>query len=106
MQNVQLALKDVSRVLGVPSYRIQYALVNGQVEEPRVRVANNRIFEAQDVVRLARHFRRPVPSICEQAAESVPPNSRPTESPHPVTTSSFGWPIAGWAIDGFEQERL
>lgn len=66
MTSIHLALRDVSRVLDVAAYRIQYALVTGQVEEPRIRVANNRIFQAQDLIRLAKHFRRPVPEICFQ----------------------------------------
>lgn len=52
----QMTLKDVARVLRVKPYRVDYALTNGLVEEPALRISNRRIFQAEDVERLARHF--------------------------------------------------
>lgn len=61
MKNNQMALRDVALLLGVAPYRIQYAIVTGRVQEPRSRIANNRIYEVEDVRRLAVHFGRPIP---------------------------------------------
>ena len=52
-----LALKDVSRFLGVQPYRIQHAFIIGAVPEPERRISGRRIFEAADVQRLAVHFK-------------------------------------------------
>ena len=51
-----LLLKDVARLLKVKPYQITYALTTGLVEEPKLRIANKRIFDAEDVARLAAHF--------------------------------------------------
>ena len=51
-----LLLKDVARLLKVKPYTITYALTTGLVEEPKLRIANKRIFQAEDVARLAAHF--------------------------------------------------
>jgi hypothetical protein len=51
-----LLLKDVARLLKVKPYQITYALTTGLVEEPELRIANKRIFQAEDVARLAAHF--------------------------------------------------
>jgi DNA-binding transcriptional MerR regulator len=51
-----LALKDVSRLLGVQPYRIQHAYSIGAVPEPRLRISGRRVFEPSDVHKLAKHF--------------------------------------------------
>jgi hypothetical protein len=56
MNNENLLLGDVARLLGVKPYRVTYALTTGLVPEPRDRIANKRLFKAEDVTRLADYF--------------------------------------------------
>jgi DNA-binding transcriptional MerR regulator len=49
-------LKDVAKRLGIKPYRITYVLAVGLVEEPELRIANKRIFDEEDIERLAKHF--------------------------------------------------
>jgi hypothetical protein len=56
MTNEHLLLGDVARLLGVKPYRITYSLTTGLVPEPRTRIANKRIFDADDLARLADYF--------------------------------------------------
>ena len=49
-------LKDVARLLQVKPYQIAYALSVGLVEEPELRISNKRVFQAEDIERLAKHF--------------------------------------------------
>jgi hypothetical protein len=51
-----MSLKDVAHVLGVKAYRVQYAIVHGVVPEPKCRISGRRVFEPEDVKRLAAHF--------------------------------------------------
>ena len=51
-----LLLNDVARLLGVKGYQISYALTNGLVEEPELRISNKRIFQQEDIERLAEYF--------------------------------------------------
>ena len=37
-------------------YQVVYALTVGLVKEPELRIANKRIFEQEDIDRLAKHF--------------------------------------------------
>jgi hypothetical protein len=55
-------LKDVARVLKVKPYRIAYALSVGLVPEPQLRISNKRVFQAEDVARLAEHFKVELPT--------------------------------------------
>ena len=50
------SLKDVARVLRIQPYRIAHALDVGAVPEPAIRVSNRRVFQREDVKRLAAHF--------------------------------------------------
>jgi hypothetical protein len=56
MTNDNLLLSDVARLLRVKPYRVTYALTTGLVPEPQTRIANKRIFDADDVARLADYF--------------------------------------------------
>jgi DNA-binding transcriptional MerR regulator len=49
-------LRDVARLLKVKSYQIAYALSVGLVAEPELRIANKRVFQPEDIERLAEHF--------------------------------------------------
>lgn len=50
------SLRDVSRRLGVPYYRISYAHSTGAVREPVNRFAGKRLYTEADVAALAKHF--------------------------------------------------
>jgi DNA-binding transcriptional MerR regulator len=51
-----LSLKDVSKLLGIRPHRIDHAIASGLVKEPKIRVANRRVFQQEDLITLARHF--------------------------------------------------
>ena len=56
MKKQHFLLKDVAKKLGVKPYQIAYALTVGLVPEPELRISNKRIFTAEDIERLAKHF--------------------------------------------------
>lgn len=56
MQQQLLGLGDVSRVIGVARHRIEYAIANGSIPEPELRIANKRVFTTEDVQRIADYF--------------------------------------------------
>ena len=49
-------LKDVARMLKKKPYQIAYCLSVGLVEEPKLRISNKRVFQHDDIERLAAHF--------------------------------------------------
>ena len=49
-------LSDVARILDLKPHKIVYSLTTRQIPEPALRVANKRVFSAEDVLRLASHF--------------------------------------------------
>lgn len=51
-----LLLNQVATVLDRRPYQISYAISNGHVKEPSLRIGNKRIFQPEDVRRLAEHF--------------------------------------------------
>src|SRR5271157_1197731 len=65
-------LGEVSRALGRKPYHVTHVLTTGKVPEPALRIANKRLFTAEDVERLARHFRV---SPDWGAIETAPPAS-------------------------------
>lgn len=56
MHQQHYLLAEVARLLGVRPHQIAYALTNGLVEEPRLRIGGRRVFLPEDVRTLARHF--------------------------------------------------
>ncbi len=66
-----LALKDVSRLLGVQPYQIQHAYSVGAVPEPGTRISGRRVFEMADLRRLAKHFNVTLKANAPVAAESA-----------------------------------
>ena len=56
MKKKHFLLRDVARMLKVKPYQIAYALSVGLVAEPTIRISNKRIFEPEDIDRLAAHF--------------------------------------------------
>ena len=51
-----LSLRDAARVLKLKAYQIDHALAVGSVPEPALRVSNRRVFQREDLKRLASHF--------------------------------------------------
>lgn len=49
-------LGDVARLLGIKAHRIVYAVTSGHLPEPALRVGHKRVFTAEDLERIARHF--------------------------------------------------
>jgi len=54
--NDLLLLNEVSKRLGIIAHKLVYAITTGKVPEPRLRINNKRIFQPDDVKRLANHF--------------------------------------------------
>ncbi len=50
------SLKDVAKTLGIKHYRIHYAISTGSIEEPKLRFNNRRVFQKDDLRRVAAHF--------------------------------------------------
>jgi len=50
-------LGDVARILNRKPHQIVHLLTTRTIPEPEQRIANKRLFSAEDVTRLARHFK-------------------------------------------------
>ncbi|NBU72863.1 MAG: hypothetical protein EBS53_15710 [Bacteroidetes bacterium] len=79
------SLGDVSKDLKVPTWKILYAISTGRVPDVRIRCAGKRVFQKDDVSRLATHFgidtQTPSPS---KATEHISENYDQTQNPnHP-----------------------
>jgi hypothetical protein len=55
MKNLFL-LSEVAGVLRKKPWHVVYAITSGAVPEPKLRIANKRIFLDEDIRRLAAHF--------------------------------------------------
>ena len=51
-----LGLGDVSRIIGIARHKIEYAIANGAIPEPTLRIANKRAFTEEDLQRIADYF--------------------------------------------------
>lgn len=47
---------EVAKRLGVPAYRITYAISTGQLEDASFRFLDKRCFTASEIERIAEHF--------------------------------------------------
>ena len=56
MKKKHYLLREVARLLKVKPYQIAYALSVGLVEEPKLRISNKRVFQEDDIQKLAAHF--------------------------------------------------
>jgi hypothetical protein len=56
MKTELLLLQDVAERLGVRYYRVVYAIKSGQVPDVRLRVGNRRVFQHDELCRLADFF--------------------------------------------------
>ena len=55
-------LEDVSALLGVKAYRVEYLLTHGLVPEPQLRISGRRVFTASDLEALRKHFTTKTPA--------------------------------------------
>ncbi len=51
-----LAIGEISRMIGIARHRIEYAVSNGAIPEPQIRVANKRAFSPEEVQNIADYF--------------------------------------------------
>ncbi|HBN78429.1 MAG TPA: hypothetical protein DD473_21990 [Planctomycetaceae bacterium] len=51
-----LGLGDVSKLIGVARHKIEYAIANGSISEPKLRIANKRAFTPEEVQQVADYF--------------------------------------------------
>jgi len=70
-----LGLGDVSELIGVKRHRIEYAIANGSIPEPELRIANKRVFTTEDAQRIADYFG----VVINQSSEG---KEEPCDSPH------------------------
>ena len=64
----QMSLKDISALLNVKAYRVEYLLTHGLVPEPKLRISGRRVFGPEDVANLRAHFASKLPAA-KTAAE-------------------------------------
>jgi hypothetical protein len=50
-------LAEVAKLVGRRPHQIVYLLTSGRIREPQQRIGNRRLFSAEDVTELARHFK-------------------------------------------------
>ena len=63
MQDNYFSLYQFARILGKKPHLVVYAITSGPVPEPGRRIGNKRVFNREDVERLARHLRIATPRI-------------------------------------------
>jgi DNA-binding transcriptional MerR regulator len=54
--NKVFLLGEVARLLEMRPHQVAYAISSGLVPEPKLRIGNKRIFQADDIKRLRAHF--------------------------------------------------
>ena len=93
-------LRDVARLLKVKPYQVSYAITVGLVPEPEMRISNKRVFQADDLQRLADHFgvetRRKGAEEPGQHTRRESDMSRTTTEVSPVTKESGAISLADW----------
>jgi mono/diheme cytochrome c family protein len=50
------ALGDVARLIKVPPHKIAYAISNGRIPDPEMRIAGKRIFTQQEAEEIGAYF--------------------------------------------------
>ena len=76
-----IGLSEVSSRLGVKKHRIDYALSNGLLPEPSIRVSGHRAFAPDDVRLIAAHFGvcLPDPPVGSPVSSAAPTPARTSE---------------------------
>jgi hypothetical protein len=77
MQENYFTLCQVARILGKKPHLVVYAITSGHVPEPELRIGNKRVFNREDVQRLARHLRIAIPRIDPEEDGHQGPAHRP-----------------------------
>lgn len=54
--NSLLSISQVASLLGIRKHRIEYALSEGLIPEPKLRFLNKRVFDSGEVCVVASHF--------------------------------------------------
>jgi len=52
----RFSIGDVARKIDIPRHRIEYAMSNGSIQEPEIRVANKRAFNQIEIAEIAKYF--------------------------------------------------
>jgi hypothetical protein len=74
-------LGEVAKVVARKPHQIVHLLTTGKIPEPEQRIANKRLFSAEDVERLARHF-----GVSPNwSAVEVTPSNTEAEAPERLT---------------------
>ena len=50
------SIGDIAKLCDIPRYKIQYAIINGSLPEPELRIANKRAFSISEVKEIADYF--------------------------------------------------
>ena len=66
MSSYLFSMKEAASILRVPPYRITYLLNIGKVAEPKMRLGNRRAFTSEDIARLSKELRVPLPNNFNQ----------------------------------------
>jgi len=61
MENI-FSTGEVAKILGIARHKIEYAIVNNHLPEARFRFLDKRVFDVDDVRRIAEHFGVDIPS--------------------------------------------
>ncbi len=51
-----LGIGDVAKLIGIARHRIEYAVSNGSLPEPEIRIANKRAFNINETKNIAQYF--------------------------------------------------
>jgi DNA-binding transcriptional MerR regulator len=65
MKNI-FSIGEVARDVGVPVFRIKYAITNGRIEAPKERFGSMRVFTGKDVQRIRKFFKNSNPSTSKK----------------------------------------
>lgn len=57
MKQEHFLLNEVARLVGCKGYQIAYQIANGNIEEPKLRINNKRVFTLEDVARIREVFK-------------------------------------------------
>src|SRR5271157_2254688 len=104
-------LGDVARILNRKPYQVVHLLTTGKIPEPEQRIANKRVFSAEDVTRLARHFKvTPKWAVMESTPDGAEDNAsqglvlkppyevlQVSETGHEIRDADGE--VFGWAVD-------
>ena len=67
----QMSLKDVSALLGVKAYRVEYLLAHGLVPEPKLRISGRRVFTTRDLEMIRNRLSSKTPTTAKPTAEAA-----------------------------------